>query len=631
MPLAAQSGQESLGDAARRIRAEKESNTNGPSNAPRATPSPAKPSFNAVEVWEDLFDRAEDASGKGELVVAEDLYRKAAAAAENANLPADTIAYSYFGLGSMLRIQRRYSDAEPAFRTALQAWSKAPGDNEEEAVRSKAGLGIALVGLARYPEAEQLLMESVNTYHQHPEAPVCLQAVPLDGLAMLYRSNHDYNKGERVYTEAFALMTNIQGTPCGNFVALLDHLAELYADNNQWEKVEQVQQGTISLALKMKGPQSEIYGDALFALAVTLEKRRHFEEAAATSAKATDVFRNCDPPAPTKLAQSLELQERNLFRAGKTEEANALHAATTAAAIDANQTGEAADAMMTVRAQALEARLQGNTEEQARLFAQEVKESKRLRSYYQIIALNDSAMFHQEHQQATEAEAELKQALQLSIASTGASSQFTAQAHAELGFFYKTNQRLPEAEQSFDAALALLGPQDAETIKRILPSLAAIYLSEGKLDRAETVFARMLKNAEDSHSLEGISGALQSLAMVYQKTNRLAEAEAALTRSMKVTETLPKPMNRIWAFAAVSMAKFYAETGKPLQAEQLYLQTIGFMEKEFGANSPALRLPLEKLIALLKSRGQSSEAAKYQTRCDQLPPLPPMPPGVPGM
>jgi tetratricopeptide (TPR) repeat protein len=635
--LAAQSGQESLADAARRIREEKNNKAAEKSNAPQATASPnsqipnKQPVFNAGELWQDTFDLAEEAMQQEEYVTAEDLYRKAAAAAEKTNLSAAMIAYSYDGLGSAFRRQRKYAEAESAYRTALQTWGKAAGDNEEKAARSKAGLGITLVGLARYADAEQLLMESVNTYHQHPEASLCARSMPLDGLARLYRSTHEYSKGERVYTETFALMTGNNGTPCGNFVALLDDLASLYADDNQWEKVEKVRQGAISLALKMEGQQSELYGDTVFALAQTLMKQSHFDEAAATSAKAAAVFRDCDPPASGKLAQSLEFQELNLQLAGKPEQAKQIHAATTAAAVNSHQTGEASDAMKMVRLRSMEAHAAGNVQEEERLIAQEVQESKKLGAFYQMVALNDSAAFHREHEKTAEAEAELKQVLQLSIASTGASSASTAEAHHELGRFYRYYQRLPEAEQSYEAALSLLGPQDVETLKLVLPSLAAIYVTEGKLDRAEPLYARMLKNADDSHDIEGISGALQYLAVIYQKTNRMAEAEAALMRSMNNAELLPKPMNRIWGFAALSMAKFYSDNGKRLQAEQLYVKVIAFMEKEFDANSPFLRLPLEKLIAVLKSRGQSTEAAKYQARCDQLPPMPPMPPGMPGM
>lgn len=631
IPLTAQSN-ESLGDAARRIRAEK-NKTAGQASQPlppggQAAP-PAKPrTQNDVKIWQDLFDSGEQAMQSAEYTAAEDFFRKSIAYSEQHNLSTATIAYSYDGLGSSLRVQQKYGESEAPYRSALQLWRKVYPENDENIARSKAGLGITLVGLGRYPEAEALLLESVKAYHEHPEATLCSQSIPLDGLTMLYKSNRQYSKGERIYTEVFALMTGDRGTPCGNFVSLLNHLAGLYADDNQWERVEKIQQGIVGLALGTQGPQSEIYGDAIYAVAGTLQKRRRFEEAAKTFAQAADVYRRTDPPARSKLAASLEFQEMNLQLAGKNEEAKQIHPAVLAAAKDGNADDSSSE-MMSFRSRALEARKNGNLEDEAKLIAQELAASQKLSSSYQIVALTDSAMVHQEQQKLTEAETELKRILELSIASTGASSQVTANAHAGLGAFYLGNHRLPEAEESYDAALALLGAQATEEIRRVFASLGWAFLTENKFDRAEAVYQRLLKLAEDTHDDIGISGALQYLAMTYQKTNRPAEADAAFTRALDISAQLPKPMNRQFAGAAMTAASFYEQSGRPQQAEQLYVRLIAFLEQEMGAGSPALRLPLDKLITLLKSQGRSAEAVKYEARRDKLPPMPAMPPGMP--
>ena len=113
--------------------------------------------------------------------------------------------------------------------------------------------------------------------------------------------------------------------------------------------------------------------------------------------------------------------------------------------------------------------------------------------------------------------------------------------------------------------------------------------------------------------------------MIYQKTNRPSDAEAALTRALNISAQLPKPMNRQWAGAAMMAASFYEQSGRPQQAEQLYGRLIAFLEQEVGADSPALRLQLDKLILLLKSQGRLAEAAKYEARRDKLPQMPAMP------
>ncbi len=411
IPLAAQSN-ESLGDAARRMRAEKnkpagqatEPVTSSGQTVQAATPQ----NQNEVEAWQDLVDRGEEAMSTADYMAAEKLFRASSGYAEQHNLGTDSIAHSNNAAGWSLQAQRKYAEAEVLYRSALQMRRSLYPENDESVAQSKAGLGIVLIGLGRYQEAESLLLESLNAYHEHPRASLCALSFPLDGLTMLYKSNHQYSKGERVYTEAFALMTEDRGTPCENFASMLDHLAALYADDNRWDRVEKIQQGRVGLALGMKGPRSVLYGDAIYAVAETLQKRHRFEEAATAFAQAADVYRHTDPLARSKLASSLELQEMNLQLAGKNEEAKQIHPAVLAAAKEGN-TSDPRGVMMSFRSRALEARKNGNVEEESQLIAQEVAASQKLSTWDQIVALTDSAMIHQEQQKLPEAETELKQ------------------------------------------------------------------------------------------------------------------------------------------------------------------------------------------------------------------------------
>ena len=62
--------------------------------------------------------------------------------------------------------------------------------------------------------------------------------------------------------------------------------------------------------------------------------------------------------------------------------------------------------------------------------------------------------------------------------------------------------------------------------------------------------------------------------------------------------------------------------GRSQQAEQLYLRISTFVEQEFPADSPYQRVPLDKLITLMKSQGRLSEAAQYEARRNKLPEMP---------
>lgn len=585
-------------------------------------PAPAQPD-KAADVWKRINDRGAQAMESGDYITAEKLFRESLAYAEQHNLGTGDIAESNLQLGWSLRSQGRPAEAEVAYRSALQMYRSLYAENDESVVQSKVRLGFALVDLGQYQEAESLLLESLDAYDAQPSVTACALSFPLDGLTMLYKASRQYQKGERIYMEVFSLMTGTRGVPCEHFETLLDHLAELYSDDNQWDFVEKLQRSRAGLVLGMEGPHSELYGDALYALAEALVKRRRWDEAAAQYAQAADAYRHVDPPVVSKVAASLESQEMYLNLAGKTEEARRLHPAVQAA-LEEDRAGDPRGVMLSLRSRAVEARESGNLEEAGKLVALEVAASRKLSAGDQMIALNDSASIHREQQMLPEAEADLKQALALAIQTTGPTSLVTADAYFALGNFY-ADDRPAEAAESFAAALALYPQRDTDRLRNALGMLGRMYLAAGQLDQALPIYQRAVKLAEDTQDDTQMAFALQSLAELYQKSHRLAEAEAALNRAMNITQGLPKPMNRQWVAIAMSAASFYQQTGRPQQAEQLYLRIIAMLEEQYGANVVSLRLPLDGLIGLLKTQGRLAEAAKYQAREDKLPAMPPMP------
>lgn len=577
-----------------------------------------------TDTWSEMIERGYDVMAAGDYVGAEKKFREALGFAEQHNLGTASLADSHEAVGASLRAQRRYAESEGSYRTALQMARSIYPEDSEEVAGVKAGLGMALVGLSQYEEAERILLESLDAYNKQPKVTACVLSFPLDALTMLYKSHHQYSKGKRIYTEAFALLTGKRGTPCENFALMLDHLAQLYADNSQWDYVEKIQQGRVDLTLGMEGPHSEHYADALYALGDTLQTRHHWEDAAAAYAHAAEIYRHTDPPSFSKLGYSLERQEMSLYSAGKPDEAKRVHQALLAV----NKTSDpdaARGEMMSLHSRVVEAQKNGNLDAAGQLVARELTVSQKLNASDQMIALGDSAMVHEAQHRISEAEADRKRILALSIATTGPTSRATADADYWLGWFYTKHHRLSEAEQSYAAALSLYGPHDGDRVKLTLVLLGRAYLAEQKFDQAVPVFERAVKLAEDTHDGLQLSVALENLGEVYHKANRLPEAEAALTHAMNTAQELPKPMNRQWIGAALASASFYRETGRSPQAEQLYLRTIAFVEKELGPAAPTLRLPLDGLIGLLRSEGRLAEAAKYEARRDQLPPMPKLP------
>jgi tetratricopeptide (TPR) repeat protein len=189
---------------------------------PRATAQPTN-----INVWQGMTDRGVYSMSIADYVTAERLFRESLAYAGQHNLGTASIADSNANLGWSLREQRRYNEAEAAYRSALQLYRGIYAENNESILGSKVGLGIALAGLGRYQEGETPLLEALSAYNEKPKVTVCTLSFALDALTMLYKSSHQYSKGEGIYTDVFALMTGKRGTPCENFLILADHLAEL--------------------------------------------------------------------------------------------------------------------------------------------------------------------------------------------------------------------------------------------------------------------------------------------------------------------------------------------------------------------------------------------------------------------
>ena len=579
----------------------------------------------SVDVWQETTARGDAAMSISDFVTGERIYREALAFAQEHNLGTAAIAGSNADLGWSLRAQRRYAESEAVYRTALQLYSGIDSENSEDVLQGKLGLGIALTGLGQYEEAENLLLGVLSVYNGQPKVTACTLSFPLDALTMLFKASHQYSKGEQVYMEVFALMTGKHGTPCENFLLLTEHLASLYEDDHQWEMVEKIHRGRASLARNMKGPTSILYGDALVAIAQTLDKRQQNEQAATTYAQAANVYRHSRPPAMSKLAITLDREELSLYKAGKAEQARLIHQATLAAEKSSTENSLHGQ-MMAVRSQGVEAMNNGQKEKAEQDFSQELALSQGLAAADQMIALSDSAYFHQNlTHQLPEAEAELKQVLTLSVATTGPSSRATADAHFGLGWFYFIAKRLTDAEESFSSALALYGPDETKELDHGLQLLAGTYVQDGKYDQAVAIYQRAIKLDEDTHNDGHLVVMLTGIGEAYLRANRFNEAETALQRAMALSEHLAKPINQAWFGAAMTMASVYEQSGRPQLAEQLFLRIVSFVEREAGPNSPAMRLPLDKLVALTKSQGRLTEANEYEARKNKLPEMPPLP------
>ena len=90
-----------------------------------------------INVWQDMTDRGDYSMSIADYVTAERLFRESLAYAEQHNLGTASIADSNADLGWSLREQRKYNEAETAYRSALQLYRGIYAENSESILRSK--------------------------------------------------------------------------------------------------------------------------------------------------------------------------------------------------------------------------------------------------------------------------------------------------------------------------------------------------------------------------------------------------------------------------------------------------------------------------------------------------------------
>lgn len=572
--------------------------------------------------WEQMVDAGNAASDQGDYVTAEKAFRGSLAFATEQKLDNTYLGGSNDAIAFVLRMQRRYSEAEPLYRTALRR-TMYPEDHPR-VVQSKLGLGLTLVGLQRTGEAEALLLEVLRTAEQKQEVQACDLILPLDALTTLYRSTHQYAKGERVFIDTFALLAQNQSTPCEGYIGLLDDLGALYTEANQWDKVDKINDSRVQLALGMEGPASELYAYSLRQKGDSLYARKRYAQAASAYEESVAAYKRVQPPMYDDLAAALEGLYNGLYQSGRSGEALAVKQELKAT-LERSRASDPRAAMLAARERAFEAQKADRPAEADRYLAQAMNAAQRLSPADQMAVYQTAHAVHVLQQKLAEAEADMKRVLELAIASTGEKSRATANAHYELGFFYLGRQRMSEAEQELAAAVAIYDDRDVEQLKPAMDQLIGAYLKENRYEQALPLLDRAARLAEATHDNFALSRALNQLADTQRRAGHDADAESTFLRSMTLADALPRPYRMQWAEGAMNLAALYANSNRAPQAEQLYLKVLAFLQEMGGPNSPAQRIPLEKLIALARSQGRLSDATKYEAQRDRLPAMPRLP------
>jgi tetratricopeptide (TPR) repeat protein len=236
---------------------------------------------------------------------------------------------------------------------------------------------------------------------------------------------------------------------------------------------------------------------------------------------------------------------------------------------------------------------------------------------------------------------------------------------SDLGRYFLTAQRYPEAEvplweavQIRERVAAGKQPADRVALADALHDLGALHLKRGRLDLAKPLLKRSLAIRDEIHpegdlraaltlhhlgtlyaaqeqygpaqerllralqikekaigpdSVE-VAAAREDLALLYARAGEVAEAEAHFRKALAVRERVEGAEHRGVAATLHNLANLYRDHKRPADAEPLYRRSLAIKEKALGPQHRSVAVLLDNYAQLLRRTDRAAEADALATR-----------------
>jgi tetratricopeptide (TPR) repeat protein len=240
--------------------------------------------------WRDDLDAAKGLRQAGEEAAAERYYNQALDEARGLG-PAQLNA-----LGLELQDQRRFRNAEWAYRWSLEAWDGLGPQTTRSRSITAANLGALFLVTGRYAEAEPLLSAQLSQAEAAPDGPGAARAA--SDLARLYQVWGQPEKAESFARRADALFAE-HGSPPGERMANRRILASILLDEHRYPEGEELLHRLLPDLPERS--QVGVYND----LATTKIQLGHLAEAETFVSQALDLARRLLPGQHPLVAVSL--------------------------------------------------------------------------------------------------------------------------------------------------------------------------------------------------------------------------------------------------------------------------------------------------------------------------------------
>lgn len=239
--------------------------------------------------------------------------------------------------------------------------------------------------------------------------------------------------------------------------------------------------------------------------------------------------------------------------------------------------------------------------------------------YLPVVLCNLATLYHSTGR-LREAEAVIREALQVGKETFRDSPWRTAELLNTLGMVHFRSGRAKKAESDWKKAIALMEqsatPAPSSTLARILANTAALHYARGKLSLAEQALLRSLQITEQIVGPEhpDLSEALSSLAYLYYTQKDLQKAEGLLRRGLTIRQKAYGPDHRDTAATKELLAQVLAAGGAYDEAETLYTEALNTQERILGPGTPEVASTLQHFADLLRRTDHEDRAGLMESR-----------------
>ncbi len=224
----------------------------------------------------------------------------------SADTPPDEIALAMFGLSDVRALQGDFAEAERLLREAI-AIQSANGAESLDLAHSVDALGLALVNLGRYDEAEPQLRRAVAMFRKlvpsgiHPDLDDGLN----DLAFFLYEAGR-YEETEALFRESLDINLRLLGERHPDIATSMNNLAFVLQDEGDLDGAQQLYEQALDIRRESLGETHPLTAQSLNNLAFLYHERGDAQRALDLSRQAVATYRRAYPGDHPELAHGLE-------------------------------------------------------------------------------------------------------------------------------------------------------------------------------------------------------------------------------------------------------------------------------------------------------------------------------------